>query len=246
MVVSLPYDVNYILGLLESMSINTSDVNQTLMFDMLNEVNWDNFVLDRTALAGFFEDLGIDPELVFFNDLWPGVQQELGIIDLEYDVNYVLYLLETLGVDTTTIDAYLMQEILMSMDADFVLDNYSLEEFLVEIGVDSTTFDPNMYMGVKAELGIVELPLEANYIISLLEFVEYDTSSLNATAIQEWLMAVDWDNFVLDETALNDFYYDFNITSDLFNQNKYTEVLAELGVDTTLPYDTNYILGLLA
>ena len=30
------------------------------MFDMLSSTNWDNFVLDRTALEEFWENNGID------------------------------------------------------------------------------------------------------------------------------------------------------------------------------------------
>ena len=94
---------------------------------MLKDINWDNFVLDETATAFFFGSLEIDVWSLFRNPQWPSVKEELGMVDLKYDVNYILYLLGTLGADTDSVDAFLMQSILMDLDEDFVLDNFALE-----------------------------------------------------------------------------------------------------------------------
>ena len=68
------------------------------------------------------------------------------------------------------------------------------------------------------ELEIIYLPYDVHYILSLLEeYLNYDTSALSQTEMQEYLVAIDWDNFVLDQHAIESFFDDFGIDYSSFN-----------------------------
>jgi len=96
----MPYEVHYILELLEYVGYDVSTIDQQFMFSILNETDWTNFVLDTTVLEDFFNQLGIDSS-TFDQIAWEEVKAELEIIDLPYEVHYILDLLERVGVDTT-------------------------------------------------------------------------------------------------------------------------------------------------
>jgi len=51
---------------------------------------------------------------------------------------------------------------------------------------------------VLAELGVVDMPYEINYILGLLNYIEYDTSSLDIMAMYDYLLTIDYENFILD------------------------------------------------
>ena len=56
----MPYDVNYILELLWRMGYDADTVDAHLMHETLSSIDWDNFVLDRTAIEDFWVGLEID------------------------------------------------------------------------------------------------------------------------------------------------------------------------------------------
>lgn len=65
----MPYDVHYILNLLDQVGYDTSSINQTAMFEILSGIDYENFVLDEYIILSFFEDLGIDPS-TFDQEIW--------------------------------------------------------------------------------------------------------------------------------------------------------------------------------
>jgi len=122
-----------------------------------------------------------------------------------------------------------MHEYLMAIDWDnFVLDNYALEEFMIDFGIPYDTFDPNLWLEVKMELGIIDMPYEVNYVLDLLEYVGYDSTTVDANLMFEILHSVDWNVTIMDNFALQSFFTDLNIDSSTFNETAWTEVLAEL------------------
>jgi len=122
-----------------------------------------------------------------------------------------------------------MHEYLMAIDWDnFVLDNYALEEFMIDFEIPYDTFDPNLWLEVKMELGIIDMPYEVNYVLDLLEYVGYDSTTVDANLMFEILHSVDWNVTIMDNFALQSFFTDLNIDSSTFNETAWTEVLAEL------------------
>jgi hypothetical protein len=244
-VVSLPYDVNYIIDLLYRVGYDAGNVNETHMLQLLTDLDWDNYVLDNYMLDGFFEELGIDKST--FNDTWEEIKMyELDIAYLPYEVNYIIDLLYYVGYNET-LNQTMMFEFLYEVNWDnFVLDNYAMEEFLEYMGIDSSTFDQTLWEEVKAsELGIHDMPYEVNYIINLLYYLDYgEAGNLDQNEMYAWLYSIDYDNFVLDKTALEDFFEAFSIDYTQFDPELYANVLSELEI-IELPIDVHYVLGLL-
>jgi hypothetical protein len=93
----------------------------------LEEIDWDNFVLDSTAIHSFFDDFAIDYSN-FSDDDWTYIFETLGVVEMPYDVHEIIGILETVGYDSSTVDQYTLYYILIEIDPDnFVLDNYALD-----------------------------------------------------------------------------------------------------------------------
>ena len=101
-----------------------------------------------------------------------------------------------------------------------------------------------MWAEVLIDLDITSLPYEVHYVLDLLEYVGFDTSTLDQQHIYDYLSAVDYTDFVLDLTACEDFFAEFDIDSSTFNQTAWEEVQAELEI-IWLPYDVHTILDIL-
>jgi len=213
----IPYQINYILDLLETLGVDTTMIDLDAMYDTLITNDWNNFVLDMYVLDEFLAEFGIDSSS-FDQKIWEEIIAELEIIDMPYEVHYILDLLEYVGADTTNIDQNEMLEYLNATDWDnFVLDEFAIEEFFTAFGIDSSTFDQVAWEEVKAELDIINLPYEVHYILNLLEYVGFNSSSISQTEMQAWLLSVNWDNFVLDMTAIEEFFVYFNIPYTTFD-----------------------------
>jgi len=73
-----------------------------------------------------------------------------------------------------------MYDILMGVNwTDFVIDEYVVEDFFNQLGIDSSTFDQAAWEAVKAELQVIDLPIQVNEILDLLQEVGYDTTNLS-------------------------------------------------------------------
>jgi len=87
--------------------------------------------------------------------------------------------------------------------------------------------------------------MEVNQILDYLEYMGYDTSNLDGLAMHEYLVAIDYSNFIFDQTALDNFFAAFNIDSTTFNQGAYATVRDWLDIKE-LPYPVGYVLELLS
>lgn len=218
------------------------------MYDWLASIDWEGFYLDEYAMNEFFAEFGIDPE-TFDQEIWEEIKvYELGIHYMAVDFNYILYLLDYLGVDTDELNHEDMYLWLLNVDYDnFVLDKYSLEEFFTAFDIDSSKFKNAKYEDVLEWLEINEMPYEVHYILDILYRVEYpDTDSLNQTEMYDWLASIDYDNYILDTYSLEQFFEAFGIDEETFGQPDIWETIKseELGI-YYMPYDVNYILDIL-
>jgi hypothetical protein len=60
-IVFMPYDVTFIINLLELLEYpGWGEISQTQMYNYLVEIDYDNYILDNTALEEFFAYMGID------------------------------------------------------------------------------------------------------------------------------------------------------------------------------------------
>lgn len=246
-IVPMPYDVHFILGLLDTLGVNTDEIDQNMMYEFLVVVDWDDFILDNFAMIEFFEYMGIEYTTFIDTQEYEDVKNILGIIDMEIDVNYIFHLLQRLGVDTDYISQTEVFEYLMAIDYDnFVLDTYALEQFFDYFGVAYEDFDPEVYAAVQDELGIVYIPYDVNYIVELLTQVNYDVATIDQVAMHEYLQMIDWANFVLDNYSLEIFFLDNDIDYITFNETDEWAAIKEfdLGI-VELPYETNYVISLM-
>jgi len=102
------------------------------------------------------------------------------VYGLPYEVHYILDLLLEVGYNVTSIDQHHMYDILMGVNwTDFVIDEYVVEDFFNQLGIDSSTFDQEAWEAVKAELQVIDLPIQVNEILDLLQEVGYDTTNLS-------------------------------------------------------------------
>lgn len=101
----------------------------------------DNFILDNYALGNFFNEFGIE-QSAFDQNVWAVIKtEELGIVDMPYEINYVYELLQQVGVDTDTLPSEAIYAFLGELDDSFVLDEYALYQFLDEFQIDYSEFD---------------------------------------------------------------------------------------------------------
>ena len=69
----------------------------------------------------------------------------LGIVEMPFDVNEILGILENSGVDTSEISATSMYEILLTVDWDtYVITKTSILDLLSDLGVDLNTITEDM------------------------------------------------------------------------------------------------------
>jgi hypothetical protein len=80
------------------------------------------------------------------------------------------------------------------------------------------------------------------YLLS--EDLDVDTSYLSPTQIFDYLIVIDYDNYVLDLHALETFFDEFGIDYESFNAKRYAAVQEELGI-VYIPYDVNLIIDIL-
>ena len=174
------------------------------------------------------------------------MKDELGIVEMTYDVTYVMEKLEYVGYDTSTVDEFTLYNELVNINYDnFVLDNYALESLWTTMGIDWTTFDQTLYAEVKEELGIIDMPYDVNYILEILWRVGYDASTVDAHYMWSILAEEDYTDFVLDRTLLEGFWEQNGVDMEQFDFTIYDEILDyELEIPY-LPYDVHYIQGLL-
>lgn len=155
------------------------------MYYYLVEIDYDNYVLDNTALEEFFAYMGIDSQQ-FNQDTWATVKsEEFGIVDMPYDTNYILGLMEQMGYDTTDVNAYAMNELLITFDwTDYVLDEFLLRDFFSQLGVSIDDFNQDEWAYVmENELGVIEIPVEVNWVIDGWNYLGLDTSTVSPTAL---------------------------------------------------------------
>jgi hypothetical protein len=89
---------------------------------------------------------------------------------------------------------------------------------LADIGIDATTIDTALLEQVWTDLGILYIPYDVHAVLNILEAMGQDTSAVNQTAMYEELWSVDWDNFVLDRTAIEDFILGYGFDASTFDQ----------------------------
>ena len=214
------------------------------MLAALESTDWDTTVIDRYLLTDFFNQLGINTD-DFNQTAYNEILFEIGVIDMPYEVNYIKWILEEVGIDSTVIDSNTLLDYLEQIDwEDFVLDQTAIEDFLGDFNIDINDYNVTAYYEMLEWLGVADIPYEVHYILDTLEYLQYDTSSLSQTEMQEYLLAVDWTNFVLDMTVMETFFTDFDIDMSQFNETRWEEVKLELEI-WDLPYEVHYILGLL-
>jgi hypothetical protein len=124
---------------------------------------------------------------------------------------------------------------------DFVLDETALNNFFTDFGIDTETFtEQDLWETIKTEeLGIVYMPYDVNYIREALWYAGFDASEVSSTAMYDFLIEVDWDNFVLDEFAIEEFLEAFEIDSDTFHPAEWETVKTEWFGIVYLPYEVN-------
>lgn len=101
-----------------------------------------------------------------------------------------------------------MHEYLTAIDwSNFVLDSTALSEFLADMGIDESSFDQDEWTNIKEfELGIVPMPYDVHYILNLLDTLAVDTSVIDQNYMYEYLVVIDWDDFILDNFAMIEFF----------------------------------------
>ena len=206
-VYEMPFEVHYILDLLEGVGYNTDAINQEMMFEILESEDWDNFVIDRWIVEAFLDQMGID-YTQFDQSAYELMLIELGIVEMPYEVHYILDLLDYVGFDTDTIVQEEMFAVLEGTDWDnFVLDQTVIEDFFSQLGIDVETFNQTAYQEVLDELLYIYLPYDVHYILDILDRVGYEGwEDLSQTDMYNWLASIDWEGFYLDEYAMNEFF----------------------------------------
>ena len=98
------------------------------------------------------------------------MKDSYGIVDLPYDVNYILDILWRVGYDASTVDANAMWAYLVETDwTDFVLDRTALDSFWADNGIDTGYFDTYTYEDILLnELYVPDLVYDVHYILGLL------------------------------------------------------------------------------
>jgi hypothetical protein len=249
----LPYDVHYILSLLEYLDYDTAEVSQTLMREILEGVNWDNFVLDKTSLRKFWDDLLVD--YTWFEDSfeYEEVLTELGVnTELPYDVHYVLDQLAYIGYnEIEAINQFTMLDLLEAIDYDnFVIDTAWLEDyFFAQAEIDYSSFNSKKYGHVKDELEIYDLDYDPQVWDILLGLIDlgYDYTLVTQQDLYDYLENIGFDysgTYVWDSTALSNMFYEFGIDESEFDQDVYAGIKENIGV-VDMPYDVNFIFGIL-
>ena len=104
----------------------------------------------------------------------------LGIVEMPYDVHYVLELLATAGYPVEEIDQWTLYYFLIEVPSEnFILDNYAINEMFEYVGIDQSLLDPTIFAEIKeTELGIIDMPYEVNYILDLLWRVGYPADTV--------------------------------------------------------------------
>lgn len=198
-----------------------------------------------TSVTTLFSGFNIDVN-EFNPKLWAKATEEMGIVEMEYDVTEVLAMLEGLGIDTTTIDTTTMYELLLEVNWEEVfLDATLIHEFLSSLGVDYTTIDPTLMSELYASLGIVEMPFDVNGVLSLLESVGVNTSRVKQDDLYAILLGVDWDTYVITKYSIASLMTDIGV---VFGKNdpveQYVEDILALIEVEWYPIDVN-ILGIM-
>lgn len=236
MIPYLKYDVHAVLNYLKIVNYNTDSIDQEFLESILLEIDWDNFVLDRTALELLLTDLGID-----YTTFRPARYQEmldaLNIVELKYDVHTTLEMIGDLNVDTSTLNQTLMYELLSEADWDsIILDKTLIIDFLSQLGVDVDTVDTVLFDDLLATLGIVNMPFDVNMVLDILTNMGIDVSGIDQNYMYEILINVDWDTYIVTKTSVLDLLSELNVDISLIDMDQLNAVLEYLEIEN-LPVD---------
>jgi len=131
---------------------------------------------------------------------WDALLESLGVVNMPFDVNGVLDILGSVGIDTANVNPLALYEILMSVDWDtYIVTKTSVIDLMTEIGINLSQITETQVAALLDYLKLNDLPVDIHLLMRFAGMTGIDTTNWNQVTIHEELDAIDWANIELNK-----------------------------------------------